>query len=55
MDVKIGDTYVKDGQRWRVTCTDAGIITLSAGNGRRPDRIIHWQQLKSEYHKLVRR
>lgn len=49
--ININDRYKQAGQIWRVTCTAAGIITLSAGNGKRPDRILYPSEL-SGYTKL---
>lgn len=50
--VQVGDRYVDGGQRWVVTDTSADIITLSSGNGKRPDRILYPSELEKDYKKL---
>ena len=45
---KLNDKYKKAGQVWVVTCVAAGIITLSAGNGKRPDKILYPSELEKE-------
>lgn len=46
--IELNDKYKKSGQIWIVTCIAAGIITLSAGNGKRPDKILYPSELEKE-------
>lgn len=40
---KIGDLFLKEGKRWRVTCTTADIYTLKC---KKEERIMHLSELK---------
>lgn len=44
-----GAVWKKGGQHWRITEDAAGIVTLEAGNGRRPPVILHISELEKKY------
>lgn len=51
--IALKDKYKKAGQIWIVTCIEAGIITLSSGNGNRPDIILYPSEIESQFVRIT--
>lgn len=51
-EIQLNSCWQQSGQRWIVSDTTAGIYTLRAGNGKRPDRILHKSEILNNYKKI---
>jgi hypothetical protein len=52
--INLGDKFKKSGQIWVVTSVAAGIITLSSGNGKRPDMILYPSEILRDFKQVGR-